>query len=158
MYIEGKMNNQYHNFLIGLAFLLCANMTIAAEQKVIFSTITVEVNSRNYSLEYAVTHEQRAQGLMNRESMCATCGMLFNFQKARGVSMWMKNTLIPLDVAFIRADGFIVNIEAMQPHDLNTTSSLGEVLYAWEMNQGWFASRGIGVGDTVLIDETKEFQ
>ncbi|WP_158970379.1 DUF192 domain-containing protein [Paraglaciecola sp. L3A3] len=118
-----------------------------------FSDIQVTVNQQTYSLEYAVSFEQRAQGLMLRKSMCADCGMLFNFQKVRGVGMWMKNTLIPLDVAFIREDGVVVNIEAMQPHDLSTTSSLGKVLYAWEMNQGWFLKNGITVGDKVLLRE-----
>ncbi|MCF2948199.1 DUF192 domain-containing protein [Paraglaciecola aquimarina] len=129
--------------------------TAAAETKpeVRFSKVEVIVNKQTYPLEYAVTHVQRAQGLMHREFMCETCGMLFNFQNTRQVNMWMKNTLIPLDVAFIRADGFIVNIEAMQPRVLKTTSSAGDVLYAWEMNQGWFAKNGIGVGDTVSVKE-----
>ena len=63
----------------------------------------------------------------------------------------MKNTLIPLDVAFIRADGKITDIKAMQPHDLSTISASQKVLYAWEMNQGWFAQNGIKVGDTVAV-------
>ncbi|MDU0354484.1 DUF192 domain-containing protein [Paraglaciecola aquimarina] len=120
---------------------------------VVFSDVKVAVNQQTYLLEYATSFEQRAQGLMHRESLCNSCGMLFNFQKTRAVNMWMKNTLVPLDVAFIRADGFIVNIEAMQPHDLATTSSSGDVLYAWEMNQGWFAKNGIAVGDSITIIE-----
>jgi uncharacterized membrane protein (UPF0127 family) len=65
--------------------------------------------------------------------------------------MWMKNTLMPLDVAFIRADGKITDIKAMQPHDLTTIASSQPVLYAWEMNQGWFAKNAIKVGDMVVI-------
>jgi uncharacterized membrane protein (UPF0127 family) len=139
--------------VLKVVVLLLFVFSALAETKseVVFSEVKIEVNNKTVPLEYALTHEQRAQGLMHRRSMCETCGMLFNFQQARGVSMWMKNTLIPLDVAFIREDGFIVNIEAMQPHDLTTTSSLGKVLYAWEMNQGWFAKNGVSVGDTVKI-------
>lgn len=145
------------NKLTSLTFILFIIVTMfclpVKSEEVVFSQVEVTVNQQSYPLEYAFSFEQRAQGLMLRESMCETCGMLFNFQQARGVSMWMKNTLIPLDVAFIRADGFIVNIEAMKPHDLNTTSSLGKVLYAWEMNQGWFAQNGVSIGDTVVVKE-----
>jgi uncharacterized membrane protein (UPF0127 family) len=65
--------------------------------------------------------------------------------------MWMKNTLIPLDVAFIRKDGVITDIKVMKAHDLTTVSSSEKVLYAWEMNVGWFKENGIIVGDTVQI-------
>ena len=132
-------------------FCLLTYFVKAEDKNVTFSQVEVVVNDNNYALEYATTFEQRAQGLMHRESMCKSCGMLFNFQKSRGVSMWMKNTLIPLDVAFIRSDGIILNIEPMQPRDLSITRSSGKALYAWEMNQGWFAKNGIGIGDKVSI-------
>ncbi|MGJ8680319.1 DUF192 domain-containing protein [Paraglaciecola sp.] len=140
-------------YVISFVFSLLAYHIGAEEQQVMFSSVEVQVNDTSYSLEYAQTHKQRAQGLMHRNSMCESCGMLFNFQQARGVSMWMKDTHIPLDVAFIRADGFIVNVETMKPLELSTTSSSGKVLYAWEMNKGWFAKNGIGVGDTVLVSD-----
>ena len=118
---------------------------------VVFEKVQVKVNQNLYSLEYAQSFEQRAQGLMYRESMCENCGMLFNFRRARMASMWMKNTLIPLDIAFIRGDGTITDIKAMQPHDLSTTNASQPVYFAWEVNQGWFAKNGIQVGDTVKI-------
>jgi uncharacterized membrane protein (UPF0127 family) len=93
---------------------------------------------------------------MDREQMCESCGMLFNFKQIKRAGMWMKNTLIPLDVAFIRADGQITDIKAMQPHDLTTTGSSQRVLYAWEMNQGWFAKNAIREGDTVIIPINNE--
>jgi len=135
--------------LILITFI--ASLSFSSSADIVFPQIQVKVNQQIYPLEYANTFELRAQGLMHREAMCKTCGMLFNFKQPRQAGMWMKNTLIPLDVAFIGADGKITDIKAMQPHDLSTTSSSQQVLYAWEMNQGWFAQNGIQVGDTVVI-------
>lgn len=132
-----------------LAFI--SSLVFANPADTEFPEIQIQVKENVYSLEYANSFELRAQGLMHREKMCESCGMLFNFEQARHAGMWMKNTLIPLDVAFIRADGKITDIKAMQPHDLTTTASSEAVLYAWEMNQGWFAKNGIQVGDTVVI-------
>ena len=118
-----------------------------------FGQIVVEVKGRSVPLEYADTFELRSQGLMYRESMCTDCGMLFYYGQSKQGSMWMRNTLIPLDVAFIRKDGVITDIKAMQPHDENITKSSEQVLYAWEMNEGWFKRNGIAVGDTVNIKQ-----
>jgi|TARA_R110000868_G_scaffold52825_7_gene166388 uncharacterized membrane protein (UPF0127 family) len=132
-----------------LAFI--TSLTLANPADSVFPQIQIKVKQNVYALEYANTFELRSQGLMHREEMCGSCGMLFNFKQSRQAGMWMKNTLIPLDVAFIRADGKITDIKAMQPHDLSTTASSEQVLYAWEMNQGWFAQNAIQVGDTVVI-------
>ena len=105
-----------------LAFI--SSLTIADQADTVFPQIQVKIKQQVYPLEYANTFELRAQGLMHREDMCESCGMLFNFQQTRRAGMWMKNTLIALDVAFIRADGKITDIKAMQPHDLNTTASI----------------------------------
>ena len=132
-------------------FASVSSLTFAGQTDTLFPQIQVKVKQQIYALEYANTFELRAQGLMHREDMCKNCGMLFNFQQTKRAGMWMKNTLIPLDVAFIRADGKITDIKAMQPHDLTNTSSSEQVLFAWEMNQGWFAKNNIQVGDTVVI-------
>ena len=136
-----------------VVFLLSfiASLSFAHQAETVFPQIQVQVKQNIYPLEYANSFELRAQGLMHREQMCNSCGMLFNFKQTRQAGMWMKNTLIPLDVAFIREDGQITDIKAMQPHDLTNISSSQKVLYAWEMNQGWFAQNGIQVGDTVNI-------
>jgi uncharacterized membrane protein (UPF0127 family) len=140
-----------------VVFLLCfiSSLTFANQTDTIFPQIQVKVKQQVYPLEYANTFELRAQGLMHREAMCESCGMLFNFKQIKRAGMWMKNTLIPLDVAFIRADGKITDIKAMQPHDLTTTGSSQPVLYAWEMNQGWFLKNAIKVGDIVVIPLNK---
>ena len=138
---------------LSVVFILAivSNLVFAEQADTIFPQIQVKVKQQVYTLEYADTFELRAQGLMNREEMCNSCGMLFHFKKIQRAGMWMKNTIIPLDVAFISADRKITDIKAMQPHDLTTTSSSEQVLFAWEMNQGWFARTSIKVGDTVII-------
>lgn len=140
---------RFPQLFILLSFI--SSPSFATTDDLVFQQVQVKVQEKMFPLEYANTFELRAQGLMHRESMCKNCGMLFNFEQPKYAGMWMKNTLIPLDVAFIRADGKITDIKAMQPHDLATTSSSQRVQYAWEMNQGWFAKNGIQVGDTVTI-------
>ena len=143
-------------FLMLFLLAFISSLTFANQTNSIFPQIEVKVNQQVYPLEYANTFELRAQGLMYREQMCESCGMLFNFKQNKRAGMWMKNTLIPLDVAFIRADGQITDIKAMQPHNLTTTASSQPVLYAWEMNQGWFAKNAIKVGDNVAIALNKK--
>ncbi|WP_343861712.1 DUF192 domain-containing protein [Aliiglaciecola litoralis] len=143
------------NRVFGLALILCISISAVFAQDVEFDRATVQLESEQFSMqlnvEYAQTFEQRAQGLMYRESMCENCGMLFEYSHARIASMWMKNTLLPLDVAFVDKDGIITDIIAMQPHDLTSVRSSKEVLYALEMNQGWFTKQGFKVGDTMRV-------
>lgn len=135
-----------------LSLLVCLSLSALALESA-FPSVKVEVQGKSLSLEYANTFELRSQGLMNRKSMCTDCGMIFNFKQSKTAGMWMRNTFIPLDVAFIRQDGVITDIKAMQPHDESTITSSEKVYYAWEMNQGWFKQNGISVGDKVSIKE-----
>ena len=96
--------------------------------------------------ELADTFPTRIQGLMHRKSLAPNAGMLFVFDQAEIQCMWMKNTLIPLSVAFIDAAGAIVNIADMQPHDETSHCAARPVPYALEMERGWFAKRGIKPG------------
>lgn len=96
--------------------------------------------------EIANSEETRRTGLMFRESMKATEGMLFVFEAPDQQCFWMKNTLIPLSVAFISDDGVIGNIADMAPQTLDPHCSKGAVRYVLEMNQGWFQERGITPG------------
>lgn len=96
--------------------------------------------------EVAANDAQRQTGLMFRKKMGQNEGMLFVFDAPAKVCMWMKNTLIPLSVAFIDADGKIINIEDMAPNTLNSHCGERLVRYALEMNQGWFRQKGIGPG------------
>lgn len=97
--------------------------------------------------EVAASDPARSRGLMFRESLPASHGMLFIFDTKSVHCMWMRNTLIPLSVAFIEDDGTIVNILDMQPHDDRNRHCAGRpVRFALEMAQGWFANKGIAPG------------
>src|SRR5262245_6379643 len=96
--------------------------------------------------EFADTFQTRARGLMHREKLAQNAGMLFRFDESATQCMWMKNTLIPLAVAFMDDAGTIVTILEMQPHDETSRCSTQPARYALEMNRGWFAERGIKPG------------
>ena len=100
--------------------------------------------------EMAESPEQQSQGLMFRKSMPERAGMLFPYSGSREITMWMKNTVIPLDMVFIRADGVIHRIEVMtQPFSEETIGSNGDVTAVLELNGGAAARLGINVGDQV---------
>jgi len=94
--------------------------------------------------------QQRATGLMFRRSMPAGEGMLFIFEAPSEQCFWMKNTLLPLTAAFIADDGTILNLADMKPQSTQSHCSVKPVRYVLEMNQGWFAQRGIKAGFKVL--------
>jgi uncharacterized membrane protein (UPF0127 family) len=102
--------------------------------------------------EIAKTQEERSTGLMYRKSLQDGQGMLFVFDRDEVLSFWMKNTLIPLSIAFIAYDGKIIDIKDMYPHDTNSVKSSRSARYALEVPQGWFSRVGINVDDTVKID------
>jgi hypothetical protein len=92
---------------------------------------------------------------MGRTELAQDAGMLFVFGWERNLSFWMRNTLIPLSIAYIAADGRIVDIQDMEPLDDEPPpyASAEPAKYALEVNQGFFAERGVEVGDTVEIPE-----
>lgn len=98
------------------------------------------------SAELAATEPARVRGLMFRERLGPNEGMLFVFEAAGQQCMWMRNTLIPLSVAFLADDGGIVNIADMAPHDETSHCSTRPVRYALEMERGWFERRGFKPG------------
>ncbi len=109
-------------------------------------TLTLNAGIHNITVEVAQTDEQRAAGLMFRQTMPANHGMLFAFEHAGQQCFWMKNTLLPLDIAFVADDGTIVNLDRMKPQTLDAHCSTGPVRFVLEMNEGWFAKRGIAAG------------
>ncbi|MBT9495502.1 MAG: DUF192 domain-containing protein [Paucibacter sp.] len=129
-----------------LAGLASASVALAQERPQSLPTITLGAGMHVIRAEVAQSPEQRAIGLMNRPSMAANEGMLFVFEEANPQCFWMKNTLLPLAIAFIADDGSVVNIAEMKPQSLESHCSTKPVRYALEMNQGWFAKRGIKAG------------
>ncbi|MDR3193043.1 MAG: DUF192 domain-containing protein [Treponema sp.] len=104
------------------------------------------------NVELALSEEEQSQGLMYRESLSDGRGMLFVFDRDKLASFWMKNTVIPLSIAYINSDGSILEIHDMRPEDLSLIRSSRSVRYALEVPQGWFDRAGIGPGDRVLIN------
>jgi uncharacterized membrane protein (UPF0127 family) len=102
--------------------------------------------------ELARTETERAQGLMYRTSLADGEGMLFVFERDQILSFWMKDTLIPLSIAFINYDGRILEIRDMKPRDLSSVNSNRSVRYALEVPQGWFERAGIRVGDRLHLN------
>jgi len=99
--------------------------------------------------EIARTPEERTQGLMHRQSLPDGEGMFFIFERDEILSFWMKNTYIPLSIAYISSDGRIIDIKDMHPHDLNSVVSSRSVRYALEVPQGWFSRVGVREGDRI---------
>ena len=108
--------------------------------------IPLVVNGHTLTVEVAVTDETRSQGLMHRRILPENRGMLFVFREVAPHAMWMMNTYIPLSVAFLDERGQIINIADMQPHTRDSHGASRPAKYALEMNQGWFAKRGIKPG------------
>lgn len=111
-----------------------------------FPEMELTVGMYRINAEVAASGDAREQGLMFREKMAQNRGMLFVFPDARRECMWMKNTLLPLSVAFLDDQGAIVNIEEMAPQTLSSHCSAKPVRFALEMNAGWFKQRGFGPG------------
>lgn len=113
--------------------------------------VPLRINQTVFQVEIADTPESRKKGLMFREEMAPDQGMLFVFEEEKQVSFWMKNTEIPLSVAYISKSGYIREIHDLQPHSLNPVRSSHSVLYALELNQGVFRDKGIRPGDQVIL-------
>lgn len=139
-----------------LALLLAAAPAVALDR----STATVrgaDGREHSFRVEVARTAEERAIGLMYRRHLDGDAGMLFDFQRDGPVSMWMKNTLIPLDMLFIAGDGRIVHIaQRTVPHSLEPISPGRPVRAVLELNGGTASRLGIAVGDRVVHSIFKE--
>jgi uncharacterized membrane protein (UPF0127 family) len=103
------------------------------------------------SVEIARTDQERSQGLMNRKSLADGKGMLFIFEKDQILSFWMKNTLIPLSIAFISSEGKILEIHDMEPGDMKALHSSRSARYALETPQSWFSRTGVAAGDILQV-------
>jgi uncharacterized membrane protein (UPF0127 family) len=140
---------------IFLLILLNAGFASCSPQKQKTKVLSIERESAaavDITVEIARTDEERAKGLMYRKQLPDGEGMLFVFDRDQQLSFWMKNTIIPLSIAFISSDGHIIEIKDMQPNDLNSVQSSRSVRYALEAPQGWFGRVNVKPGDIVKID------
>jgi uncharacterized protein len=109
-------------------------------------TVQLQAGMHLIRAEVAADFTSRMQGLMHRKSLGTNAGMLFIFDESAIHCMWMKNTLIPLSVAFIDQSGTILNIADMQPHSEQSHCASAPAVFALEMTKGWFAQRGVKPG------------
>ena len=126
-----------------------ATLAFAARADAPLRTTTLRINNHALKVEVAQKDAELEQGLMFRAKMGANDGMLFVFPERSYHAMCMKNTLIPLSVAFVDQDGTILNILDMEPQTLDSHQSAGPSIYAIETNKGWFAGKKIKAGDKV---------
>ena len=143
------MNDRSMSSLFAALALAAASTTSAQSGPQKLQSIKLNAGIHVINAEVAATPEQREVGLMFRPTMAANEGMLFVFEHAGQQCFWMKNTLIPLSAAFVADDGSIVNVEAMKPQTLDSHCSTKPVRFVLEMNDGWFAKRGIKPGTKV---------
>lgn len=157
MSVTGVLRSIMLGLPLGLLFLVAGVGPLAAQQGLASFTRdslilhTADGTERTFDVELAVNPRQQAQGLMYRQSLAASAGMLFIYRPAREVSMWMKNTVIPLDMLFIAEDGEIVKIvQRTVPFSLTTISSDRRVRAVLEINGGMANRLEIRPGDRVV--------
>ena len=119
-------------------------------------TVTIDASGGQrveVEVEIADDYAERQRGLMERTELAENAGMLFVFDREQQLSFWMRNTLIPLSIAYIDAEERIIDIQDMQPLDETGHPSAEPAMYALEVNQGFFDERGVGVGDGVALPD-----
>lgn len=138
-------------------FVVCAaalllyilNPPRVVAQQMLLPTTELAIGPLRIHAEVAATDASRNHGLMHRTSLPPDQGMLFVFQQPASQCFWMKNTPLPLSIAFIDPQGIILNITDMQPYSTAAHCSSGAALYALEMHQGWFIQRQVRAGQTL---------
>ncbi len=138
------------NIIITLAVL--SFLGTARAEEVEFKKAQIKLNNKTINIEVAKTLKQQNQGLMFRTSLIKNTGMIFIYKKERPLSFWMKNTFIPLSIAFFNKDRVLINIEKMRASktvlqkQVDIKKSKKPAMYALEMNQGWFQRNNIKPG------------
>jgi uncharacterized membrane protein (UPF0127 family) len=133
--------------LIAILALVGFGLAQAQKPQTSLPRTALSIGMYRLDVQLATTSEQHATGLMFRTDMPQHEGMLFIFERPAQQCFWMKNTLIPLAVAFVADDGTIVNIAEMKAQALTSHCSEKPVRYVLEMNTGWFAKKGLKAGN-----------
>ena len=136
----------FSNAALATLFFACGVALAQTGPQPRLRTIELTMGIHVIKTELAITPEQQATGMMFRREMATNEGMLFVNDEPAPRCFWMRNTLLPLTIAFLADDGTIVNLADMQPLSEQSHCSVRPVRYALEMNQGWFAKRGIKAG------------
>jgi uncharacterized protein len=146
-----------HRLLVGLIACLSLGISGAQDANPLLPTTKIQAGIHVITAELAADVGTRQRGLMHRTKLENNHGMLFVFERASQQCFWMRNTLIPLSIAFLAEDGRIVNIADMQPQSDDSHCSNESVRLALEMDKGWFAKRGIKAGTKLKLqtEDTK---
>jgi len=132
--------------LTALTLSVAATLCLAQEPQTDLPRVRLGAGMYQIDAQVAQSPDQRETGLMYRKQMPQQEGMLFVFEQPGVQCFWMKNTLLPLTAAFVGDDGEIVNLADMKPQTTDSHCSARPVRYVLEMNQGWFAKKGIKAG------------
>jgi uncharacterized protein len=147
--LRATMPSMMNTALSALAALVLAAAAVpvcAQEPQTNLPRVTLSAGMHQIDAQVAQTIEQRTTGLMHRKEMPQHEGMLFVFDRPTIQCFWMKDTLLPLSVAFVADDGTVVNLADMKPLALDSHCSDKPVRFVLEMNQGWFAKKGVKPG------------
>jgi uncharacterized membrane protein (UPF0127 family) len=147
--MKSKHNQQIFTFLTRLLLMVMVLATAASCYVNKKREVKIKVDGKTYKFEVALTETEKRTGLMNRRELDKNSGMLFVYGSKQQLSFYMKNTYIPLDIAFIDDDYKILNIESMEPLDETSILSKGRAMYALEANRGFFDRVGLAEGDTI---------
>lgn len=149
------MNTTFLRWSAFIPLLLCCALelvvteTTAKDAAPALPAMVLKAGGQSVQAEIAATEEARQKGLMFREKLARNEGMLFVFTEVGYHAMWMRNTPLPLAVAFIDEAGKILSIHEMQPQTEITHQAAGPARYALEMNGGWFKANKVSVGDLI---------
>jgi uncharacterized protein len=152
--------NRMGRIALLLVIVLLGGSPLRAQAPAVFGHGELDIETaggrHHFQVELATTQDQQVQGLMFRRTLAPDAGMLFLYDDDHDIQMWMKNTLIPLDMIFIRADGTILNVaERTVPQSLETIASKGPARAVLEVNGGTAARLGIRAGDRILYPAFK---
>lgn len=148
-----KLKKIFLPLIAGFFYLFCLGTTATAQSNFPRDSLSIKTAETEYKfdIELALDDNHRQYGLMYRDHLPEMSGMLFIYDRARNIAMWMKNTFIPLDIVFIDEAGKIINIaKSAKPRDLSQIPSKGPAKAALELNGGLTDKLGINVGDEIL--------
>lgn len=136
------MRKKYQNYLI-IKLIFALSYTNYTNCLLSYKKYKIYIDSYEIFVELAITPEERQKGLMYRKHLGENEGMLFIFPEKDFLRFWMKNTYIPLDIAFFDEDGYLLEVFSMKPQSEDIIQSTEPAKYALEMNQGWFYKKQI---------------
>jgi len=139
----------YPSIIFKIPILCLLALLIATGCSESQDTAAIKLGGQTYSVEVAASNEARKKGLMYRKNLDKNKGMLFVYPEEKQRHFYMKNTFIPLDIAFINKDKTIIDIQQMKPLDETIIRSKQKAQYALETNRGFFNRIGVSVGDRI---------